>query len=102
MSGSNHTSATTVVDLVAVMRSQRSTFLREIATEVIPGGSVHRHIEANPALHQMYIVKIVESLPRVGKVEARRALEALGVDELAPAITVDEDTWGLLLAGVGV
>ena len=102
MSGSNHTSATTVVDLVAALRTHRSTFLREIATEVIPGGSIRRHIEGNPTLHQMYIVKIVESLPRVGKVEARRALEALGVNELAPAITVDEATWGLLLAGAGV
>ena len=102
MSGSSNANTTTVVDLVASLRSQRNTFLSALASEVIPSSSVHRHIEDNSALHQLYIVKVVESLPGVGKVQARRALEQLGIDELAPAITVDEGAWSQLLVGAGL
>ena len=101
MPGSSNANTTAVVGLVASLRSHRNTFLSVLASEVVPSSSVHRYIEDHSALHQLYIVKVVESLPGVGKVQARRALEQLGIDELAPAITVDEGAWSQLLVGVG-
>lgn len=101
MSGSSNANTTAVVDLVASLRSRRNTFLSALASEVVPSSTVYRHIEDNSALHHLYIVKVVESLPGVGKVQARRALERLGIDELAPAITVDEGAWSQLLIGAG-
>jgi hypothetical protein len=99
MSGSNHANAATVVDVVKSLRAERGEFLNALSNGTVPATSVFARIQAESALHQLYVVKVVESLPHVGKVQARRALGSLGIDELSPAVDVDQAAWGALLAG---
>ena len=101
MSGNTQTNTTSVADLVNSLRTERGDFLSSLSSGSIPSTSVYARIQGEPALHQLYVVKIVESLPLIGKVHARRALGSLGIDELSPAIEVDEAAWGVLIAGAG-
>lgn len=53
--------------------------------------AVFTRADADPVIGEMKLLPLLEALPSVGKVLARRALESAGIDERARAASVDPD-----------
>jgi len=91
--------ATEVAALVESVRHARNEFLLNISAGKVTSDVIAQMITDDGALHQLYVVKIAESIPHLGKVSARRALGKLGINDLAPAISLSHDQWQALFVG---
>jgi hypothetical protein len=61
--------------------------------------SVGEFILNQPHLHALYVVKVAESVPGMGKVSARRTLDELGINYLNPCLSITGEQWKTLFTG---
>ena len=84
---------------IAEVLHGREQFVGAVARGEFHGASVGEFISNNPHVHALYVVKVAESVPGMGKVSARRALDELGVNYLSPCLSITSQQWETLFAG---
>ena len=99
MKGTSFTSLKEVEGAVAEVLQGRKQFIATVSRGEFTALTVHDFIAHNPQVHALYVVKVAESVPGMGKVSARRALDELGVGYLCPCLSVTLEQWTTLLAG---
>lgn len=83
---------------IAEVLHGRKKFLGAVARGEFHGASVGEFIISNTHVHALYVVKVAESIPGMGKVSARRALDELGISYLSPCLSITSQQWQTLFA----
>ena len=99
MKGTSFSTLREVEDAVAEVLHAREQFVGAIARGELDAASVGEFVINNTHLHELYVVKVAESVPGMGKVSARRTLDELGVNYLSPCLSVTSQQWETLFAG---
>jgi hypothetical protein len=84
---------------IAEVLQGREQFIAAVARGEFHGATIGEFIISHPHVHALYVVKVAESVPGMGKVSARRALDELGVNYLSPCLSVTSVQWETLFAG---
>jgi hypothetical protein len=69
------------IERARAVRAAMSRARKDLASGVLSLADALAPREAADPVARLYVVKVLESLPGVGKVSARRALEQLGIGE---------------------
>ena len=99
MKGTSFSTLQEVEGAVSEILRGREQFVGAVARGEFHGASVGEFISNNPHVHALYVVKVAESVPGMGKVSARRALDELGINYLGPCLSVTSQQWETLFAG---
>ena len=99
MKGTSFSTLQEVEVAVAEVLQAREKFVHAVAHGEMTAASVGEFILNQPHLHALYVVKVAESVPGMGKVSARRALDELGINYLGPCLSVKSQQWETLFAG---
>lgn len=99
MKGTSFSTLQELEGAVSEVLRGREQFVGAVARGEFHGASVGEFISNNPHVHALYVVKVAESVPGMGKVSARRALDELGVNYLSPCLCVTSQQWEMLFAG---
>ena len=99
MKGTSFSTLQEVEGAVSEVLRGREQFVGAVARGEFHGASVGEFISNNPHVHALYVVKVAESVPGMGKVSARRALDELGVNYLSPCLSVTSQQWETLFTG---
>jgi hypothetical protein len=100
MKGTSFSTLREVEDAVAEVLHARQQFVGAIARGELDAASVGEFVINNTHVHELYVVKVAESVPGMGKVSARRKLDELGVDYLSPCCSITSEQWEILFVGV--
>ena len=84
---------------IAEVLQGREQFTAAVARGEFHAISVGEFIISHPHVHALYVVKVAESVPGMGKVSARRTLDELGVNYLSPCLSITSVQWETLCAG---
>ncbi|MEO8162829.1 MAG: integration host factor, actinobacterial type [Ilumatobacteraceae bacterium] len=79
------------MDAVRAKLANGSLGLAEALNATDPGAAVNR----------LYVVKLLESLPQIGKVPARRLMSEIGIAEKCRVVDLDPSQRILLIAKIG-
>ena len=63
----------------AAARRARADIKDELRSESLDLAGLFERADGDPIIARMKVVSVLESLPRVGKVKARRAMEEIGI-----------------------
>ena len=99
MKGTSFSTLQEVEGAVSEILRGREQFVGAVARGEFHGASVGEFISNNPHVHALYVVKVAESVPGMGKVSARRTLDELGVNYLSPCLSITSVQWETLFAG---
>ena len=66
---------------IDAIRDHRSAFLAEVASGSLSLEDVFDRSATDPVISSMKVLPAVETLPELGKVQTRRAFEAVGIEE---------------------
>lgn len=70
-----------VLERIAAVRSARETVRAGVRSGDVSYDDIFTKAAENPAIADMLLLPLIEVIPDVGKVQSRRALESLGLDE---------------------
>jgi len=99
MKGTSFSTIREVEGAVAEVLHRREQFVGAVARGEFHGAAVGEFVRSNPHVQALYVVKVAESIPGMGKVSARRALDELGVNYLSPCLSITSQQWETLFAG---
>ncbi|MFM9085068.1 MAG: integration host factor, actinobacterial type [Acidimicrobiia bacterium] len=86
------------IDKARAVRAAMSRAREDLARGALSLSAVLAPREASDPVSRLYVVKVLESLPGVGKVSARRALEELGIGERRRVSTLGPQQRAALVA----
>jgi len=93
---------TSVYAKVAAVRGERDEFRSRVREGSIDLVDIVAEAEQSDVLATMKLLPLIEVIPDVGKVQSRRALAAVGLEDTVLVQDVDPDLWpelGVLLVG---
>ena len=99
MKGTSFSTLQEVEVAVAEVLQAREEFVRAVARGEMSVALVSEFILNQPHLHALYVVKVAESVPGMGKVSARRTLDELGINYLSPCLSITGEQWKTLFTG---
>lgn len=99
MKGTSFSTLQEVEGAISDVLHTRKQFVDSVARGELSAETVGEFIVGHPHLHALYVVKVAESIPGMGKVSARRALDELGINYLSPCLFVTSQQWETLFAG---
>ena len=81
---------------VSAVRESRLTFKARVAAGEVSFGSLAGEGAADLVIATMKALPLIESLPGVGQVQTRRALEAAGISESIRIEAIEPNQWSAL------
>ena len=99
MKGTSFSTLQEVEVAVAEVLQAREKFVHAVAHGEMTAALVSEFILNQPHLHALYVVKVAESVPGMGKVSARRTLDDLGINYLSPCLSITGEQWKTLFTG---
>ena len=76
---------------IAAVRAHRVSFLSEVSSGALTLADVFERAEGDHVIASMKVLPAIENLPDAGKVQTRRAFEAVGIPEDAHLAAVAPD-----------
>lgn len=90
-----------IIERARTIRSEMSSVQVNVANGSLTLADSLSTKDAQAAVNRLYVVKLLESLPEVGKVLARRVLSEIGIDEKCRVADLQQSQRALLIAKLG-
>lgn len=87
---------------IAQVRSARSAYKQRVIDATLTYDSIFAEAANDPVLADMKLLPLIESIPEIGKVRSRRALESCEIAETCKVGSFDADTQEALREALGL
>lgn len=89
------------IERARTIRSEMSNVQIDVANGSLTLADALNTKDTEAAVNRLYVVKLLESLPEVGKVRARRVMSEIGIAEKCRVLDLKPSQRALLIAKLG-